>query len=437
MYGKLFSRYLVRLFYVHNCRQQHILKSTLGLMLYMQLDTVLTTILPNVFPQLQSTPERDTDVFTAKATLRNSEKLILQTSWNWDFLHDVTEGTKDRIPAMTDAVLKFINKYHTAHFGFDLNRGGMKLKNSVSNLIERAYHEVPMSLPDPIKYMYPGMYRRASDTLMSMRMQTVIDRLAHESRLILSYTEEKINALLDAVRQFFMDREFTVPGFEEKLSIVEMFKRAHSSVSVATNRAPERFISLMKEKSNNIMEMEFTIPGIDMTINGNEIMDKLKSSTRFVSDQLGLSVLSLFNVLRMTVDYLVKVITEKGDGIITYLQDRNMEIAPQVDAIHAEVMQHIEEAKTSLAEYKDLTKRNIQVAYNALNMERVNDDTKELFSIFQSHFYGGLNGALDLMRITSESTEPYIKVSNRKMDIEIPLPFHWKSFNEWPKHSWH
>ena len=406
----------------------------------MQLDAVLTTILPNVFLQLQSTPERDTDIFTAKATLRNSEKLILQTSWNWDFLHDVTEGTKDRIPAMTDAVLKFINKYHTAHFGFDLNRGGMKLKNSVSNLIERAYHEVPMSLPDPVRYIGergPDMYRRASDTLMSMRMQSVIDRLAHEARLILSYTEDKINALLDAVRQFFMDREFTVPGFEERLSIVEMFNRARSSVSVATDGAPERFISLMKKKSNDIMETVLTIPGTDITTNGNEVMDKLKSSTRFVSDQLEHSVLSLFKVLRLTVDYLVKVITEKGDVIITYLQDRNMEIAPQVDTIHADFLQHIEKAKISVAEYKDLTKRKIQVAYSSLNMERVNDGTKELFSFVQSHVYGKLNDAIDLMRITSESTAPYIKVSNGKMDIEIPLPFPWKSFNEWPKHSWH
>ncbi|XP_049917938.1 uncharacterized protein LOC126400962 [Epinephelus moara] len=398
-----------------------------------------------LFGRYLSTPERDTDVFTAKVTLRNSTKLILQTSWNWDFLHDVIEGTKDRIPVMTDTVLKFINKYHTIHFGFDLNRGGMKLKNTVSNVIERAYHEVPLSfntLQNSIKHVsdqVKDMYRTASDGLMSMSVQDVIDRLAHEARQVLKHIGDKIYVLLDAVTQFLSDTKFTLPGSEEKLSSLEMFQRACQSESKATDRAVERFASLAEKTSRYIRGMTFTVPGTDVVVNGNKIMDKLMSSVRSAFDQLRHSVSRGFSWLHKTFNGLLQVITENAENFITHLQDENVEIASQVDAIYAKVLQssnqHTNEAKRYVADYKDLTKLRIQEAYNALSMVQVNNDAKEFISIFQSDLYRGLNETVDLLRRTSLCTAPYIRVSSERLDFEIPLPFLWKSFSEWPMQS--
>lgn len=393
---------------------------------------------------MQSTPEKDTDIFTAKATLRKSQ-LNLQTSWNLEVLHDVIEGTKDRIPAMTDSVLKFINKYHTAHFGFDLNRGSMKLKNTVSNVIERAYHEVPMSFSslqnsvENLSDQGKDMYVRASDSLMSMSVQDVIDRLAHEASQVLRRSEDKIYVLLDAVRKFLSNVRFTVPGSGEKVSGLEMFQQARHSVLRATDRAIQRFASLMEKISMYVRGIEFTIPGTDAVVNGNEVMEKLMSSLSSVYNQLKRSVRRWFDLLNKPVSDLSQVIEEKVKDFITYLNDENMKIASQVDATYAEVVQsskqYIGEASRYVAEYKDLTKLKVQEAYNSISMEGVNDDIKESISILQSYFYGGINQFIDLMKWAAQSTASYIKVSNKKMDIEIPLPFFWKSFSEWPTQS--
>lgn len=408
----------------------------------MQHDAVLTINFLNFLPQIQSTPEKDTDVFTAKATLRNSQKLILQTSWNWDFLHDVIEGTKDRIPDMTDAVLKFINKYHIAHFGFDLNRGGMKLKNTVSNVIERAYHEVPMSfttLQNSIQHLCDqgkDMYRKASDILMSMSVQDVVDMMSSEAGQVLKYCEDKIDVLLDAVTAFLSDTEFTMPGSDEKLTSLEMFQRAERSVSRATDRAIQRFASLKEKISRYIREIKFTIPGTDVVVNGNEIMQKCMSSMRPLFDQLRHLVRRGVDFIHKTVTDFLQVIADKIENFISYLKDKNVESASQVDAIYAEVLQfsnqHTEEAKRYVAEYKDHAKLKIQEAYNALSMEWVKNNAKEFINILQSHLHRGLNESVDLMSQASQSTAPYLKVSNKKTDIEIPLPFLWKSFSEWP-----
>ncbi|XP_068573744.1 apolipoprotein B-100 isoform X2 [Cebidichthys violaceus] len=380
-----------------------------------------------LFSRYMSNPEKDTDIFVAVATLRNSQKLILHTSWNLDFLYDVIEGTKDKIPSITDAVLKFINKYHTAHFGFDLNRGGMKLKNTVSNVIERAYHEVLMSfntLQNSIKHLSDqgkDMYRKASDSLMSMSLHDVVDRLANEIRQVL----KRIDDLLDAVRQFLSDTEYTLPRSEEKLSSLEMFQRARRSVSRAIDWAIQCFINIIGNITRWISGLRFTIPGTDVVVKGSKIMQTMESSMRSVYDQLRHYVLRGFDLLQ-------KIIAEKAESLITYFKDENMEIASQVDAIYAEVMQSsnqlTEGAKRYMAEYKDHAKRIIQEAYNGLSTERVNTDTKEFISILQSHLFGGLNESTDLMR-TSQSTAPNIR------EMEIPLPFFWKSFSEWPTQS--
>ncbi|KAL3048735.1 hypothetical protein OYC64_008248 [Pagothenia borchgrevinki] len=398
-----------------------------------------------LFSRYMSSPERDIDVFSAKATLKNSKKMILQMSWNFDFFHNVIEGTKDRIPAMTDAVLKFFNKYHTYHFGFDVNRGGMKLKNTVSNVIERAYHEMPLSfntLHNSIKHLadqLEGMYRKVSESLNSLSVQDVIDRLSLEARQVLKYGEDHIHVLLDKVTQSLSDIKFTLPGSQEELSSLEMLQQTCSSVSRATDRALIRFASLIEKIIRYIREIKCTLPGTDVVVNGKETMDNLMYSTRSVYVQLRHSVHRGFDLLHKTVDDLLQVIAEKAESLIKYLKNENFNIASQVDSIYAEVLhssnQHTEEANRYVAQYKEHAKMQIQKAYNALSMERVDKDAKEFISILQSHLYRGFNESVDLMRITSQSTAPYIRVSNKKMEFEIPLPFLWKSFSDWPTHS--
>uniref|UniRef100_A0A3Q1CD90 Vitellogenin domain-containing protein n=1 Tax=Amphiprion ocellaris TaxID=80972 RepID=A0A3Q1CD90_AMPOC len=344
-----------------------------------------TQLYGKLFSRYLSSPEKDTDVLTAKASLKNSDKLVFQMSWNWEFLHDVIEGTKYRIPAMTDAVLKFINKYHTYHFGFNIQRAGMKMKNTVSNVIERGYHEVPMSfdtLQDLVHSLADqgkDMYRKASDGLMSMNVQDAIDRLVHEAREMIKLIEDKMNALLDEITQFLRDRDHSVPEWK-RLSIPEIFQEA---------------------------QVEFTLPRTDVVVNGNEVMDKLKS----VYNELRHPMSRELSVIHNRVAHLFQVIIKKAEDFITYLKDKNVDISSEIHAIHAKIVQS--------------SKQHTE--------ERVYTDTEALISNLQIHLYGGLHEGVDLMRRASQSTAPYITVSNKKADIEIPLPFLWKSFSDWPK----
>ncbi|XP_068195203.1 apolipoprotein B-100-like [Antennarius striatus] len=399
-----------------------------------------------LFFHYPSSPDKEKDVFTVKVTVKNSRKLVLETSWNQDFLHDVIEGTKGSIPTMTDAVLKFIDKYHTAHFGFELNRGAMKLKNTASTAIKKAYHDFPMSfnkLQNSIQHLGDQgkeMYKKSSDNLMSLRTHH-INRLADKTTEVLRAAENMIYTFFDVVTQFLVDTKFTVPGSEWKFMSLEVTQRDHQAVSKTTGSAPQIFPMVIENISIYIREIEFTLPVFNVVVKGNEFMDKLQSFMRFLYDQLRKSLQESFDLFHKTFNELIQMVDEKWETFITYLHHENGKSISQVDVIHAEILnysrQHIDEAKKRVTEYQDLIKLNFQKIYNVLNIQHVNNNVKDVISIFQSHLCGGLNEAINVMRRTSQSTAPYINVTNTNMNIEIPLPFLWKLFNEWPKPSVH
>lgn len=369
-------------------------------------------------------------MFTAKVLLRNSHKLVVQTSWNQDFLWEVMEGTKHRVPAITDAVFKCINKYHTSHFGFDINRGSKKLKNTLSYTIERAYDEVPVScttlqhLVQNFADQARSKYQKASDVLISVSVLDAIDRLFEKVKHVMKHCKNNMNALLDAVSQFLIETQFMVPGSERKHSLMEAVQLGRSFI--------QRIGSLPEKIFADIRKLKFTIPGSDVFVNGDELMDNVEHF--FV--QLRVSVIRVLNGLYLTAADSSRIIAEKAENLLTYLKDQNTEIYSQVDTIYAEVLQsskqHSEEAQWCMAQYKDLIKLKIQEVFNALNMEQVNDGTNRFISILQVRFNEGLNTSVALLTRASQSTAPYITVSKKKMDIEIPLPFLWRSFREWP-----
>ncbi|XP_038144044.1 apolipoprotein B-100 isoform X1 [Cyprinodon tularosa] len=200
-----------------------------------------------LFSRFLDSPAKDINLLTAKASLRNSDKLVLQTSWNWDSINDLITGFKDRIPLMTNSLLKFINKYHVSHFGFDLNRASVKLRAALLNAVDGVRHVASASLTalqDALQTLADlGLhwYHAASDTLrfpdsMDLRNQWIGE----------------------VTGDFLNNRNFSVPGSDRKFSISEMFQQGKSSIM------------------EMIADHTFTIPGTEVVVNGSEIMWNLK-----------------------------------------------------------------------------------------------------------------------------------------------------------------
>ncbi|XP_032403180.1 LOW QUALITY PROTEIN: apolipoprotein B-100 [Xiphophorus hellerii] len=370
-----------------------------------------------VFSRYLSTPEQDTNILTAKASLRNSDKLVLQTSWSWDSVNNMIRGFKDRIPLMTNALIKFLNKYHTLHFGFDLNRGSVKLRNAVLNLVEKIHRELQAFVSmtqDSVQTAADrgkNAYLEASDILRFTDMVNLTDILMDEVRGGLKHTWHSTEVLLCPVRDFLENKNFSVPGSGEKMSIMEMFS------------------SVMKGISEQIRRTAFAVPGTDIVLDGNKIMETVK---RDVAAMLHHAM----EFLQRTLKDVLQLLAEKAEHLRVYVEDQNLKVSPLVQLVHRNIRtfsrQQTDQAQTFVSAYKDLVQLKVHEAYSDFSMEKVNSATKGFISTLQSNLSQTVSESLNVMKTASQSAAPYIRVGKEKLDVEVPLPFLWKSFSEWP-----
>ncbi|KAI1895133.1 hypothetical protein AGOR_G00103160 [Albula goreensis] len=408
-----------------------------------------------LFSRYASAPDKDVEILSFKATLRNSEKLALQTGWNVQAQWDMLTELKERVPAITNAIFKFANKHHSAQFGMDLNRASLKLKNTLSNTIERAYHEIPRTLEsvqsglEDIREQGKAVYKRATDGLL-VDLQEIFSRMADNARQLLRQYQQNIKVMLDAVIQFLSETKFQLPGFQDKLTGQELYQRASSSIAMAIDQFVQKIADVLESYPEALLDyirqIEFTVPGLEVVVSGREILDSVRSAMRDIQSRIVEWVQNVKNVrleqiLQELSDFLQACI-QKAEEVIASLNLQDLEEASaRINNIYADIHNSrpmravavwIEDAKQSAAEYKDRIKLKIQEAYNQMTLDRMNSDLQFWIDLINSNLNSFNNNFIEFLQLSSKSLQPYVRVTNKKMDIDIPLPFFWKSFSEWP-----
>ncbi len=404
---------------------------------------------------IQSTPDKDTDLMSFKVTLKNSEKLSIQVGYHMNGLSDMINGLKDRLPSIITSLHKFINQYHISYFGIDLNRAALKLKNSLSNGIDRAYQEIPRMLDalqnsiEQFRQQGKKMWRRQLDNFPQIDLQELSRRFSVSANEFLQKYESNMRVLLDAAMKFLRDTKFHLPGLEEKLTGQELYNRIRESISKVIDRATTSFFSLMEAiadtVSGHINKVEFTLPGTTKVISGKNIFNDLRVAMKSAKNQIMQAIEGWENlkVEKVFQDLLnsVKVYIRKAEEFLNSLNEKLEEISSHINGIYKEagnlqVMQNIREwmreAKKWLSELKDFSKNQIQELYNEISKEKLISNLNDLLMLVDSYISSLFKSYIALMKSLPSYTEPYVRVSNKKTDVDIPLPFYWKSFSEWP-----
>ncbi len=388
-------------------------------------------------------------------TLKNSEKLSIQVGYHMNGLSDMINGLKDRLPSIIASLHKFINQYHISYFGIDLNRAALKLKNSLSNGIDRAYQEIPRMLDalqnsiEQLRQQGKKMWRRRLENLPQIDLQELSRRFSVSANEFLQKYESNMRVLLDAAMKFLRDTKFHLPGLEEKLTGQELYNRIRESISKVIDRATTSFFSLMEAiadtVSGHINKVEFTLPGTTKVISGKNIFNDLRVAMKSAKNQIMQAIEGWENlkVEKVFQDLLnsVKVYIQKAEEFLNSLNEKLEEISSHINGIYKEagnlqVMQKIREwmreAKKWLSELKDFSKNQIQELYNEISKEKLISNLNDLLMLVDSYISSLFKSYIALMKSLPSYTEPYVRVSNKKTDVDIPLPFYWKSFSEWP-----
>ncbi|KAL0170215.1 hypothetical protein M9458_034811, partial [Cirrhinus mrigala] len=298
-----------------------------------------------------STPDKDTDLMSFRVTLKNSEKLSIQVGYHINGLSDMINGLKDRLPYIIASLHKFINQYHVSYLGIDLNRAALKLKNSLSNGIDRAYQEGPRMIDslqtsvEQLRQQGKKMWRRTLEKLPQLDFQELSRRFSISANEFLQKHESNMRVLLDAAMKFLRDTKFHLPGLEEKLTGQEMYTRIRQSISKAIDRASTRFFSLIETIadtiSGHINKVEFTVPGTTKVISGKKILKDLKSAMKSAKDQIMQAIEGWENlkVEKVFQDLLnsVKVYIQKAEEFLNSLKTEKLEeISSRISGIYKE-----------------------------------------------------------------------------------------------------
>ncbi|KAI5616809.1 apolipoprotein B-100, partial [Silurus asotus] len=412
-----------------------------------------------IFTRSLSSPDKDTDLLSFKVILKNSERLNLQTSWQPDGFFDLVNGIKVRLPDMAAALYEFVNKYHKAHFGLDLNRAAIKLKNAIAKNIDRAYSNIPRALDaiqnlvEHLSEQSKAVMEKTMKSLPEINFQDVISRASNSVRELLKHYESNARVLLDAVMKFLSDTKFHLPGLEEKLTGQELYYKIRRSVSMAVKRAANRFTILMESIADAIesfvIKINFNLPNTNVVVNGKDILKTLKTAVKATQDHIiqamkeweGLKLEKLLQkisdlvklCIQRTGEFITSLKAEKLDDFFNHLKGIYTE-ASNTRAMQ-EFARQIQVAKTNAVVYKDKAQLKVQEVYNELSMEKLNSEISESISVLENHLRASIENVIDYSKNASQHTQPYIKLTSKKVDVDIPLPFYWNSFSEWPSMS--
>lgn len=388
-----------------------------------------------LFGRYLSSPENDVEILTVKASLKHPEKLHLQTSWNMEIPHEMLLGLKERVPDITSA---------------------LNLKDSVSNAIENVYSEIPRTANtlqsgiEQIKDQSKIMYQRAAEKFADINLEEISRDLLHYVRFILSQYQNNIKEIMDVTIQFLKETQFQLPGIADKLTGLEIYQKASHFVTMVIEDAIQEVPKFVAFHTNAFIKLiedtVITLPGSDHVIIGKEIIDDLKNIMEKAQAQVitmvrRLQAVRLEDMLERLRDLLL-YFGNVADDFINSLMSQNLDnLSAWVngiysDAVNSEVLSDLSvqlmEARAVAKEKLAFAKAKLQEVYSMMSIEKLNAILQSWIDALVKHLNSVSNEITKLLKQVSQNVQPYMRVSDKKIDIDIPLPFAWESSKAMP-----
>ncbi|XP_029281256.1 apolipoprotein B-100-like [Cottoperca gobio] len=373
-----------------------------------------------VYGRYPSEPTTDIDILGLKMSVMNSEKLNLQTTWNMEIPHEIMLGAKKQVPAVMKMVSDpAVRTYNTIH------RQARSLKGSFEQVTEQGR----------------VMFKRAVDNLAAVYPSNIMTTVTDKTILILREYQKKVEIVLDAVVKFLRETKFQIPGYEQRLSGLEVYQKSSAFIAdvseEAVQKVPEYFASMLTEVLDYYQAIEFTLPGSNYVVSGREILDDLFVALRKIQDQVILTVRKLGEIqLEDVINKLsafVQFATEQSEKFLQTLKSQNVEklstFVTEVydDAINsrvlADVTEQVEEARKIVVEYLKAVKAKLQNILADMSFEQLQADIQSWIDLLVKRVNAFQNNVIETLKKKSKNIEQFVRVGDRQIEVDIPLPF--------------
>uniref|UniRef100_A0A3B5QJF8 Uncharacterized protein n=1 Tax=Xiphophorus maculatus TaxID=8083 RepID=A0A3B5QJF8_XIPMA len=334
--------------------------------------------------------------------------------------YEMMLGFKKQVPAsmemVSDAAVKMNNK---------INRLVRSLKGSFEKLRRQG------------KAMFKKAVEKLSDVTSSDFMTTVTDKTI----LILKDSQKKIELVLDAVIKFLRHTKFQIPGYDRRLSGLEVYQEFNTFVAdvseEAVEKLPEYFATIFASVFDHIQAVEFTIPGSNIIVTGQELFDDLMIALRKIQKQLIVSIrklgdIQLDDIIRKFSKFM-QFIVEQSEKFFQTLKAPNVENISSfvMDAYHeakntgclAGVAKRVDEIHIIIKEYLKTVIDKIHSIMADMSTSQLRTDIQSWIDLSVKRINAFHNSVIRTLKEKSKNVESYVRVSDRQIEVNIPFPF--------------
>lgn len=287
---------------------------------------------------------------------------MIQVKFNWkeDAAKDLLLGLKEKVPKMTSAVYKCVNRYYKEHMGLDISDATVIMKNMMQNNADKAYmfavrqiDELDVQLRtaaneasdkyQEMKVKARQLYKRAADQAQKIDYERIKAKLLDATVDLMEEYHKKIKHLIDSVIEFLKTTKFQVPGLSEKYTGEELYlmttEKAAKTADICLSKLQEYFDALIAA----INELEVRVPASETILRGRNVLDQIKEMLKHLQEKIRQTFVTLqeadFAGKLNQLKQVVQKTFQKAGNMVRSLQSKNFEdIKGQMQQLYRDAM---------------------------------------------------------------------------------------------------
>lgn len=349
----------------------------------------------------------------------NNEKLNIQTTWNMEMPYEVMLGLKEQVPTVFDIVSgPAVWAYN------EICTQGKVLRASTEQAREKAKE----------------IFKRAIEKVAAVTPSNAMMAAADKTILILKEYQKKLENVFDAVVKFLRETKFQIPGYEQKLSGLEVYQKLTAFVAdvseEAVQKIPEYFAAMFKIVLDYLQAIEFTFPGSNYIVSGREILDDLFVALRKIQDQVIAIVKDLGNIkvedVTKKFSAFMQFTIKESEKFIQTLKSQNIENLSTLvtdmyndfinSPILGDVTKQVEKVCIIVMEYLKTVRAKLENILADMSSEQLQADIQSWIDQLVKRVNSFHNNVIKTFKEKSKNVKQFVRVSDRQMEVDIPLP---------------
>ncbi|CAM9969728.1 unnamed protein product [Bubo scandiacus] len=360
---------------------------TLGYVIEMDTDILMA----KVYYQTRSAPQKDIDILKSELSFKKTDLIQMKINWKEDAAKDLLLGLKEKVPKITNAVYRYVNRYHKEHMGLEINAASLKMKNIMQNNADKAYifavkqiDQIDAQLREAaneasgkyqeVKVKAKQLYQKAADQAEQFDYQRIKAKLLDATISIIEEYHKRIKHLIDSAIEFLKTTKFQVPGLSEKYTGEEIYlittEKVAKSADLCLSKLQEYFDALIAA----INELEVRVPASETILRGHNVLDQIKEMLKHLQEKIRQTFATLreadFAGRLKQLKQVVQQVFQKVEEMVRSLQSKNFEdIKVQTQQLYKDAMASdyaqklrslAKDVKKYLSQFKDFSQKTFQ-----------------------------------------------------------------------------